>query len=220
MISDKYNFNPSYIGKRKDVLNIIPDGAKKVLDVGCGIGTLGKQIKIKNKAEVVGIEIDVKMAEIAQNILDKVIIGDIENIKLEKHIVSEYFDCIIFADLLEHLKNPWIIVKKLNLFLKKEGVIIMSIPNIRHYTTIIDLLIRGYWPYRERGIHDKTHLRFFTLRNIRDMIENAELKITKINRNYRIIERPHKYNKFAAFFALPFFREFLTFQYIVIAKKK
>jgi len=90
-----------------------------------------------------------------------------------KGFAPNYFDCIIFADILEHLKDPLVLLKNATSFLSDGGVIIASIPNIRHHTTIINLLFKGYWPYRERGIHDKTHLRFFTLKNIKEMIEDC-----------------------------------------------
>lgn len=214
------NFNPSYTGSRDDILSLIPDNVNRILDIGCSIGILGGQIKQRNRAEVVGIELDEQMAKLAKEKLDRVIIGDIDNINLKDYLVHNYFDCIIFADILEHLKNPWDVLKSTTSFLSDDGTVIASIPNIRHYTTIINLLLRGYWPYRERGIHDKTHLRFFTLKNIKTMFQNAGLKIIRMERNYRIIERPHSCNRFSKFFVflLPL-KDFLTFQYLVVAKK-
>jgi len=214
------NFKPSYIGLRDDVINLIPDWIRKALDVGCSIGTLGEQIKQKNHAEVVGIEFNEQMAKVAKGKLDKVIVGDIEKINLGDYFSPNYFDCIIFADVLEHLRNPWDVIKNVIDFLNNKGIVIASIPNVMHYTTIINLMIKRYWPYRERGIHDKTHLRFFTIKNIKEMFQDAELEIIKIKRNYRIIERPHRFNRFSKCFAFLPFREFLTFQYLVVAKKK
>ena len=213
------NFNPSYIGMRNDILDLIPDNVNKALDIGCSTGALGEKIKKRNRAEVVGIEIDEQMAKVAKGKLERVIIGDVERINLADHLALNYFDCIIFADILEHLENPWDVLKNVKSFLDDEGIIIASIPNVRHYTTIINLVIKGYWPYRERGIHDKNHLRFFALKNIREMFQNAGFKIVRIGRNYRIIERPHWWNRFSKYFALLPFKELLTFQYLIVAKK-
>lgn len=213
------NFNLSYIGQRDDILNLIPNNVKKVLDIGCSTGSIGKQIKQRRYVEVVGIELNKKMAKIAKENLDKVIVGNIEKISLADYLKPNYFDCIICADILEHLKNPWDVLKSITSFLNDEGTVIASIPNIRHYTTINNLLFRGYWPYRERGIHDKAHLRFFTLKNIREMFQNVGLKIIKIKRNYRIIEKPHEFNRVAKYFGILPFKDFLTFQYLIIAKK-
>lgn len=214
-------FNPSYIGRRNDILNLIPDNVNKVLDIGSSTGTLGEEIKYRNgNAEVTGIELDEKMIEIAKGKLDRVISGDVEKIDFAKHFIPNYFDCIIFADILEHLKNPWDVLKRAKNYLNNEGIIIASIPNVRHYTTIISLVFRGYWPYRERGIHDKTHLRFFTLKNIKTMFNNADINIISIKRTYRIIERPHRLNRFSKYFAFIPFKELLTFQYLIVAKKR
>ena len=213
--------NPSYIGSRDDILNLIPVKVGKVLDIGCSVGALGEQLKRRNNnVEVIGIEIDRQMARVAREKLDSVIMEDVENINLADYLPLNHFDCIIFADILEHLRNPRDVLKNAMSFLRDSGVVIASIPNVRHYTTIANLLFRGYWPYRERGIHDKTHLRFFTLRNIGELFQHANLKIVSIKRNYRIIEKPHPLNKYAIYFSVPPFKDFLTFQYLVVAKKE
>jgi 2-polyprenyl-3-methyl-5-hydroxy-6-metoxy-1,4-benzoquinol methylase len=210
--------NPSYVGYRNDILRLVPNGVKKVLDVGCSTGTLGGQIIQKNGAEVIGIELDVQMAEIARKRLDNVIVANIEEFDFLNNLGSADFDCIIFADILEHLKDPWSVLKKSTQILLPEGIVISSIPNIRHYTTIMNLLFRGSWPYVERGIHDRTHLRFFTLRSIFEMFAVAGLEIVKVRRNYRIIERPHRMNKLTRFIAIPPLKNFLAYQYLVLAQ--
>ncbi len=215
-------FNLSYILPRKDILDLIKikQYPKRILDIGCSVGTLGIEIKKKYKGVLVyGIEYDEKMAEYAKKFLDKVICGDIEEIDLLKNFEKEYFDVIIFADLLEHLKNPWEVLKKSKYILKKDGIVIASIPNVRHYSTIVSLVFFNYWPYRNRGINDKTHLRFFTIRNIYKMFKDAGFKIIYLKRKYRIIESPNILNIFSRLFVLPGFEDFLTFQYLVVAQK-
>jgi len=219
MIERANKFNSSYTGQRDDILKLIHGEVHRVLDIGCSIGTLGKQIKQEYTAEVIGVEFNKEMEMIAKTNLDKVIIADIEEFNPTDYFPFGYFDCIIFADILEHLKGPWTVLKNITEVLSEEGVVIASIPNIRHYTTLIDLIFKGIWPYRDRGIHDKTHLRFFTLKNIKEMFGSSGLKINKIERNYRIVERPHPYNKFSRYFALPIIKEFLTFQYLIVARK-
>ena len=213
------NFNASYTGLRDDIANLVPHDIKKILDVGCSVGTLGESIRQRNEGEVIGVEVDVEMAKIAKERLDRVIVGDIEGIDLGDYLSLDYFDCIIFADILEHLKDPWSVLRKSVTFLADEGIIVASIPNVGHYTTILSLAFGGYWPYRERGIHDRTHLRFFTLNNIKEMFQGAGLKITRVERHYRIIERPHRYNRFCKYLACFFLKDFLTFQYLIVAKK-
>jgi 2-polyprenyl-3-methyl-5-hydroxy-6-metoxy-1,4-benzoquinol methylase len=108
----KTDFKPSYIGSRWDIVELVPESVRKVLDVGCSTGRLGEAVRQKvNKVEIAGIEIDERMAEVAREKLDKVIIADIEQTNLSNYFAPKYFDCIIFGDVLEHLKNPWDILK-------------------------------------------------------------------------------------------------------------
>ena len=212
-------FHPSYSDPRDDILKYVPNQARRVLDVGCSIGLLGKTIKERCAAEVTGIEINEEMATVAEKNLDRIIVGDVENIHLRDHFKSEYFDCIILADILEHLKDPWTLLRNLTYFLCEKGLVVSSIPNVRHYTTLFQLACRGHWPYRDRGIHDKTHLRFFALKNIKDLFDNSALRIIEIEEKYRLIERPHRYNRISRYFALPLVKPLLVFQYIVLAEK-
>lgn len=214
------NFKPSYIGKRSDIEKLLPPNAKTVLDVGCSTGALGASIKTNTGAIVWGIELSKDMAKKAEEHLDGVIVGDAEAIFLQKKLGEKKFDVIIFADILEHLVDPWTIMKTATSYLKPGGSIITSIPNIRHIDTIYNLLIRGRWPYRNRGIHDWTHLRFFTKKNILELFENTQLTIDSIEANYRIIEKPHGLNRIAKYIAAPGIRNFLAFQYLVRATKQ
>jgi 2-polyprenyl-3-methyl-5-hydroxy-6-metoxy-1,4-benzoquinol methylase len=210
-------FNPSYVGPRKDILRLVPRGVKSVLDVGCSVGTLGQAIRERDGAEVTGIELDASMGQQARACLNTVHIGSVEDETLFEELGERSFDCIIFADLLEHLVDPWTTLDRFVERLAPGGVVVASLPNIRHYTTIRTLLFQGYWPYRDRGIHDRTHLRFFTLRNIRELFESSGLSIRRLDRNYRIIERPHRLNRLAPLLGLPLLRELFAFQYLVQA---
>jgi SAM-dependent methyltransferase len=214
----KADFNPSYVGQRPDIEKLIPPEAKLILDVGCSTGTLGAAVKAKTGAQVFGIELSEQMANEAMNRIDKVFTGDATEVIRGGELSGHYFDAIIFADALEHFIDPWITLSAAATHLSPRGVIIASIPNIRHIDTIYNLAVRGYWPYRDRGIHDRTHLRFFTKKNIEDLFEQAGLSIDVIATNYRLLEAPHKINRFARFLALPGLRPFLAFQYLIRAR--
>ena len=209
-------FNPAYVGPREDILRLVPREAKRVLDVGCSVGTLGQAIRERG-AHVTGIEIDGVMADQARRRLDTVHVGSVEDERMFERLEEQPYDCIIFADLLEHLVDPWTALGRFAERLTPDGVVVASLPNIRHYTTIRTLLFQGYWPYRDRGIHDRTHLRFFTLRNIRELFASSGLTIRALDRNYRIIERPHRLNRLAPLLGLPVLRELFAFQYLVQA---
>lgn len=215
------NFNPSYVGQRTDVLSLIPLNTKSVLDVGCSDGSLGKAIKLHHEKIIVhGIEIHPVMADNAKEKIDRVFVGDASK-EIDNLINLKYkYDCIIFADILEHLIYPWEVLQRSKLLLNHDGKIIISIPNINYYQTFINLFVKRYWPYEDRGIHDRTHLRFFTKKNILEMFETSELKIQKINRNYRLLDKKSRLNKFSKFLGIPFLKDFFTFQYIILACKK
>jgi len=221
-------FNPSYIGSRSDILNLVPPDCQKILDIGCSIGTLGAQIKdSRSDAEVVGIELDKEMAEKATGKLDKVIVGNIEDMVLTDHFKQNQFDCIIFGDILEHLVDPWTVLREMTLYLKPDGKVIASMPNVRHYSSIYHLMFKGDWPYRDRGIHDRTHLRFFTKKNILELFHSADLQVSEIFPHYRIFENPfnlnyflRKLNQYSRYFAIPLLRDFLAFQYLIVATYK
>lgn len=169
-----------YRQERKDVEALIPKEARRILDVGCGEGILGKRLLEKGVKEVVGVEIEQAVCEKARENLSIVICGNIEEIDLP--FEEKYFDCIVFADILEHLKDPLSVVKKLKKHLKDSGVVVASIPNVRYYQ-VINMLVDGYWTYGDYGILDRTHLRFFTKKEILALFKNAGFEITTIAGN-------------------------------------
>ncbi len=94
---------------------------------------------------------------------------------------DKYFDCIVFNDVLEHMADPYIILEKIKNKLSNNGVIVCSIPNVRHVRVLRDLLFKKQWEYQDAGILDRTHLRFFTKKSIISMFNNLnyELKVIK-----------------------------------------
>lgn len=212
-------FNPSYIGERSDIEALIPPGTISVLDVGCSNGTLGESIRKNFGARVVGIELMPDMAAVAVEKLDAVYQGDAETLLRGTELGDERFELIILADVLEHVTDPWGVLKLAVHKLAPGGAVITSIPNVRHVDTLYNLVIKGEWPYRDRGIHDRTHLRFFARKNISDLMASAHLRIDRQETNYRLIERPHRWNRFAKHVAkLPGVKPFLAFQYITLAR--
>ena len=163
--------SPYYFSVRHDMIWLIPQGTKRILEVGCGGGQTGKELRSKGVEEIAGIEIVEDVARSAQQHYDAVHIGDVEEMDLPYE--KGHFDCILYGDVLEHLKDPWKVLRRHNSLVRANGTIIVSIPNIRHYRIIKKLALKGQWEYQDDGIMDRTHLRFFTLRSIRAMIANA-----------------------------------------------
>ncbi|RJQ53531.1 MAG: class I SAM-dependent methyltransferase [Nitrospiraceae bacterium] len=204
-----------YSSIRPDIIELVPPGANFILDVGCAGGMLGKTLKeTRSSAVVWGIEVNAVEARKAEANIDRVFITDVEKDELlfDKPV---QFDCIIFADVLEHLHNPWMVLKKTSRYLSNEGRIICSIPNIRHYRVIRDI-IKDRWLYSDEGILDIDHIRFFSLATIRNLFAVAGYAIEKIGRNKKASSLMSLINKLL-FNGL---KDFLTHQYLIVCKKK
>lgn len=165
---------------RPEILKLIPPDAKTILDVGCGSGNLGAALKQRQDCKVIGIEIHPKAAQDASKKLDRVHRENAQGFPIEK--LPKDLNCIIFADILEHLSNPWLTLKNYASALSDNGKIVASIPLIDHPSIIYNLQ-RGIFPYKKAGITDITHLRFFTQTTIFQMFAQAGLKIIHAHRH-------------------------------------
>lgn len=201
-----------YLDSRKDIIPLISPDVDKILDIGCGGGMLGKELKKMGNLFVAGVEMNTEAARIAKENLDKVIEGDIENLNLP--FEEGYFDCIVMADILEHLKEPWSVLKYLKRFLNKTGIAIISIPNARHYSVSIQLLL-GKMKYQEDGLLDATHLHLFTLSSIKKMLIDTGYNIVDIKCKIKEGWKVRLLNRIF----LGIFKGFITFQYIITATK-
>ena len=161
---------------RREVLALIPTTAKKVLDLGCGTGALGKALKERQQCHVTGIELNKDALEIAKTNLDTCICDNLN--RYDFSLTNVRWDCIVLADILEHLVNPWLVIKKATKALTDDGCIIASFPNVAHPNVSANLQ-RGLFRYEPAGLLDITHLRFFTKTSIFQMFYGAGLKITK-----------------------------------------
>ena len=214
----KTGFNPSYVGARPDVVRLVPARCGRILDVGCATGSVGSVLKETRKdVHVTGVELDPAMAKAAGQRLDAVIEGDIGSLLTQGALDDQRFDCVILADVLEHIIDPWTVLASLGRRLEPDGVVVASLPNVRHYTRLASLLFMKTWPYRDRGIHDRTHLRFFAQRNVETLFESAELRIMSLRRQYRVLEAPYRINRYSRVLAVPPLRDLLTFQYLIVA---
>lgn len=175
---EKWGFIPMYYQHvRSHLVDFVKepkDGKIKVLDVGCGLGATLLELKNRyNNAEIYGIEINEAVGKIAETHAD-VIMGNIEEVDLD--FEEGFFDYVILGDVLEHLINPYEAVMKVKKHLKKGGHMLISVPNVMHNGVIKGLLF-GNWTYEDAGILDRTHLRFFTYREIIKLFERADLSV-------------------------------------------
>ncbi len=213
-------FNVAYTGERPDILKLISSNTRSLLDVGCATGNLGEYVRRVFGAHVVGVELSPDMACIASSRLDEVIVGDANKVLSSNALTGRSFDCIVFGDLLEHLSDPWDAVRRAAGLLAPGGTIIASLPNVRHIDTIFNLVVKGRWPIRDRGIHDRSHLRFFTRKDSLSLFEQAGLRARLAGTNYRIIEHPSPINRLSRLVAIAPVKEFFAFQYLICAQRE
>jgi 2-polyprenyl-3-methyl-5-hydroxy-6-metoxy-1,4-benzoquinol methylase len=162
-----------------------------ILDVGCSNGALGGYLKaIRPTRVVTGIEFDTENAQQASSTLDCVVHANIEAINLLEVLASQApFDCVVCADVLEHLREPWVHLVALRRLLKPNGCVILSLPNIRHHSALLQIWLHGSFPRRPRGIFDATHLRWFTYFDAVELARSADLIIETSKHAIRIGDR-------------------------------
>jgi len=208
---------------RPEVMHFFPEGAKRVLDIGCGTGGFGESLKRIQGCEVWGVEPDEEAAHAASGLLDRVFSGFFAE---ELRLPEGYFDCIFFNDVLEHMIDPGAALKLADKLLAEDGSIVASIPNIRHFPTLWRLVVNGRWDYVERGILDKTHLRFFTKQSIQALFDGEGFAVEKlqgINGFADMVSgdtRIWKIYRLLSKWRTPLLEEMRYLQFVVVARRK
>jgi SAM-dependent methyltransferase len=146
--------------------------------VGCGTGRLGEKLKLEKNCYVVGIEVSESSADLARKRLNDVIIADVEKLT-ELPFPDGYFHVIVFADVLEHLKAPDRVLCFFKRYLNANGYALISIPNVANWTLRLKLMF-GRWDYKDRGLLDRSHIKFFTLKTARSMLGSCGFRIVKL----------------------------------------
>jgi len=148
---------------RREILPVLPARCARLLDVGCAAGATTQAIRQVREVEwAAGVELSPEAAALARAHFERVEEGRLEETPLEDFIAPASLDLILCLDVLEHLVDPWAAVKRLSPLLAPEGRLIVSVPNIRNWKFIWRLLTKGDFRYRDSGLLDRTHLRFFT----------------------------------------------------------
>jgi 2-polyprenyl-3-methyl-5-hydroxy-6-metoxy-1,4-benzoquinol methylase len=168
-VVDKYDVevDPDVPSSHSRVLRLVNPGSA-VLDLGCATGALGAALR-EQGCRVVGVERDKEAAEIARDRLDAVYEIDLVTGDLSALADEGPFDAIVLADVLEHLVEPQELLRALPPLLAQDGLLITSIPNVAHGSVRLALLA-GQFPYRETGLLDSTHVRFFTRESMAAML--------------------------------------------------
>lgn len=223
-LDDKWGFHVGYYMHPRQVLagQIEESGERafRVLDVGCGCGAFLGYIKGRyENASVYGIELSKEAARFAMRFGD-VICGDVQ--RSDFPWPEEFFDYIVFGDVLEHLQDAQAVLKRLYRYLKRGGHIIVSMPNVRHYSVIIPLLFNDEFSYQEEGILDKTHLKLYTGTEIVKLVTGSGYHIERMEGITRgeSEEDRKRLEKLLADMGLPDTEKFFFYQYLIKAVKR
>ncbi|NBT55035.1 MAG: class I SAM-dependent methyltransferase [Betaproteobacteria bacterium] len=201
---------------RKEIAPLLPPRCGRVLEVGCGSGATLAWLRASGRAEYsVGVEISSAAAESARSLVDEIYCLDFE--KSGSSFAQPKFDVILCLDVLEHMVDPWRVVDQLVTDqLAPGGTLVMSLPNVRHYSVVLPLLLQGRWDYETAGLLDRTHLRFFTRRTALAMVSHPLLK------GPRCLSAGFDWPSLKAsvnFVTAGLFRDLLTYQYLLSAHK-
>jgi len=169
---------------------MIPRGAR-ILDVGCGDGSLAKMLIEKKNVSVIGLEPDEYRAAMAvKNGID------VLQIELHPDLVDKLgkFDVVLFADVVEHLIQPEIVLKHARDFLLPGGFVLISVPNVAHLSMRVNLF-KGDFDYTSVGIMDSTHIRWYTKKSLLALLESTGYKVTENYSSAGLWEPYYKYRR-------------------------
>lgn len=199
---------------RSDVFGLVPQNAGRLLDVGGGIGATGAALKKMGRASEV-IVIDHVTSAWAQGV-DKGYVADLEDVDFLDGVLAENapFDTILCLDVLEHLRDPRIVIRHLHKCLRPGGVMVISLPNVNHWSLVGPLLFHGRFDLIESGVMDRTHLHWFARHGVIELATSSGLVFEEIQAN--IGRRLHKVLDKVSFGLL---RRFVAVQYVVRVRR-
>lgn len=172
-----YQLKPFPYSSHDRILRILSRETRpmRILEIGTAAGYLGSILRERGHS-VVGVEIDPEAAERARPNYDQMCVGNLETFAFSWR---GEFDWILFADVLEHLRNPAEVLARAIPCLKPTGKILISVPNVANVLVRFSLLL-GRFNYTERGILDRTHLRFFTRKSLMEMLARTGLRVPQV----------------------------------------
>jgi len=202
---------------RQDVIDLLPKRCESVLEVGCGMGSTLRLIQSLGICSWIGgVEISKDAASEARKHLDFLVEGDFEKLELDMKPAS--LDVVLCLDVLEHMNDPWLALERLKKLLKPNGVLITSLPNVKHHSVLLPLIFSDQWQYQDAGIMDKTHLRFFTFKTSVEMLNQAGFSVE------RVVKKPvvggGRGRCFVRWLGMTLLPTFCSVQYIIKSVKK
>ena len=172
----KQKSNSYYQNQRPEIYGMIPESVQKVLEIGCAAG--GFRLNFPEQVEYWGVEPVREAAEQARQKNMKVLCGIYDEVC--DQVPTAYFDVVACNDVIEHVPDPEAFLVSLKSKLAPNGVLIGSVPNVRFWGNLINMLVRRDWKYEESGVLDRTHLRFFTAKSFRRLMHDAGYELERM----------------------------------------
>jgi SAM-dependent methyltransferase len=201
---------------RTEIEPLLPARLGRVLEVGCGAGATLAWLRHSHRCDyVAAMELSERSAEQARRHADLVVTGNAETL-LESAFHGQTFDLVLCLDVLEHMVDPWRFVQSLAQVMSNDATAIFSIPNVRHLSVLLPLVVGGQWRYEAEGILDRTHLRFFTRISALQLVSTPPLQATRWLHNI-----PRSPSRLGLLNRVTFgvFADFLAFQYLISVRK-
>ncbi|MDF0668380.1 MAG: class I SAM-dependent methyltransferase [Nitrospira sp.] len=168
--------------------------SKRVLEVGCGPGSITKLLTQHGQCRVTALELDPEAITKAAPYCEAIMQADLNSAEWPQLLAgAERFDVLVAADVLEHLYDPWTTLRRMIPLINPNGYLVISLPHVGH-AAVASCLINGDFEYRDWGLLDRTHIRFFGFKNIKELFAQADLKIIEV----RYVVKPPEDTEFAA----------------------
>lgn len=168
-----YDFDPDGESTAAHIVRLVGRG-KKVLELGCGPGSITRVLNEHAQCTITAIEISAEAARCAAPWCDHIHVASLDAPDWTALLAGQRFDVVVFADVLEHLRNPTHTLQQALDLLQPDGYVVISLPNVAH-NGLMAALLRQSFPYRETGLLDDTHLRFFARSNLPGLLADAGL---------------------------------------------
>jgi 2-polyprenyl-3-methyl-5-hydroxy-6-metoxy-1,4-benzoquinol methylase len=205
-----------YETDRPDIQRHVPRDARRILELGCSSGALGAALKARQEVTVVGVEPSPEHAAEARERLDRVLALDAEAFLHAPRPPEAPFDCLIAADVLEHLVDPWSVLARMAELLSPGATVVVSLPNVTYWRGLLRVIRTGRWPLDAEGVFDRTHLRWFTRDDALELLRQAGLSAVDVEPRYWASGLGLLWRRAVAHTPL---HRFLPPQYVITARK-
>lgn len=180
--------SPAYYGNvNPTLLETVSPAARRIAEFGCGAGGLARAIRQKlTDVHYTGVELMPEQLALARDVLDVALVRNLDRVpdlsqdaELAAALPAGQFDHVIFGDVLEHLYEPARALQQAVTCLRPGGSALVCIPNVQHWSVLAQLIV-GHWPQQDAGLFDRTHIRWFALQDMVQLLQGAGLTVERV----------------------------------------